>query len=690
MTPAYVYKFLSVFGVSLYNAFRITPVIFGLLTIAFFYLALLRIYDEKKAFFASLFLAVSFGHVFRSMANYYRGDNYMLFWYSVALFGIACAFHMKEKLGYKRLVFYIVPALASGLASAFWSAYYPIFIFLLANSVFLAAGAFLLERDEYMVDSLSLALSTALGVLVANSLGAKFGYGMLGYDRWLGKKVAEKLALEFGSIKDVYLLVHLKYLLPLSLAFVILLLILGKFIKNRKVRIGVLAGLAVLGIFILFYRFEALKELSTGFGIFREAPIQETQPSSFDDLWKAFSISLFLTPLFFLRFHPERAKVQDFLLLGLVAPNLYMIKTWTRFLFIGSMGMALMAGVGLVELYELLNHRLDERKALALGIGALVLLPAVNGGFSLKEVYSLSPYMDEAWENALTWLRENSNENDIVLAWWDYGHFVTYYARRSPVAQGSPNTDVALYYLSKLNENWAVNLGVDYVIVSYYDFLKFGAIVETAKRHPKYNVSERYGLIILPLTSTLGALVFQRGSYRIVAKPGETWNVMVNVGGQAIMPRELYVEYQGKVVRPNLTASNTNTYLYINLDYKYAMFMNEEAFNTTLVRLFIKPGEPYETVYSDGGIVKILKLKHPNVAVRETNGTTVFRFENATGTGLGIWGFLDNGTLVFEKWYNVEGLKEFKLPDNLNGSVVVHYTYVQKKKVLDRGIFRVP
>jgi len=620
------------------------------------------------------------------MANYYRGDNYMLFWYSIALLGVAYAFYMREKLGYKRLVFYLIPTFASGFASIFWQAYYPIFIFLLANAIFLAAGAFILDEKENLLDALALALSTLLGAFIANSLGGKFGYGMLGYDQ-MGKKVAEKLLLEFGTIKDAYLLVHVKYLVPLSIAFIVLLFLLSKFVKDKKARIGVLIGLVVLGAFVLFYRFDALKDLSTGFGIFREAPIQETQPSSFNDLWKAFSISLFLTPLFFLRFYPNRTSISDFLVLGLIVPSLYMIKTWTRFLFIGSAAIALMAGIGVVELYEILKPHLNERKVSALGIGLLVLLPAVNGGFSIKETYSLTPYANEYWEDALTWLRDNSNENDIVLAWWDYGHLVTYYARRSPVAQGSPNSAVALYYLGKLNENWAMSLGVDYVIVSYYDFLKFGAIIETADRHPKYNITEKYGLVVLPLTSTIGALVFQRGDYKIIAKPGKTWNVIANIKGQAIAPKELYVEYKGQIVRPNLSISNTNTYLYINLDYKYAIFMNEEAFNTTLAKLFIRAEEPYELVYSDGGVVKILRLNHPNVKVEKDGEKVILRFENATGTGLGIWGFLDNGTLVFKKWYNVKSKNEFELPEEVNGTVI-RYAYAVGKKIVDRGIFR--
>ena len=273
MAPAYLFKVLSVFGVSLYNAFRVTPVIFGVLTVILFYLALLRLYDKKRAFFGAFFLAVSFGHIFRSMAGYYRGDNYMLFWYSVALLGVAYALSTKERLSYRRFAFYLLPVLASGFASIFWQAYYSIFVFLLSNALFLVAGAFILNERQNLLDGLALTLSTLLGALLANSLGGKFGYGMLGHNRWISKKVAEELLLNFGTIKDAYLLVHVKYLVPLALAFIILVFVLGKYIKDTKVRLGVLIVLALLGTLVLFHRFEALKELSTGFGIFNEAPI---------------------------------------------------------------------------------------------------------------------------------------------------------------------------------------------------------------------------------------------------------------------------------------------------------------------------------------------------------------------------------------------------------------------------------
>ena len=99
--------------------------------------------------------------------------------------------------------------------------------------------------------------------------------------------------------------------------------------------------------------------------------------------------------------------------------------------------------------------------------------------------------------------------------------------------------------------------------------------------------------------------------------------------------------------------------------------------------------EGYTPFYSDGGLMKVFRFRHPNVAVTAENSSVILKFENATGTGIGIFRYLDNGTLVFKKWYGVKGKDEFLLLDDLNGSVAIRYTYVQKKTVLDRDVFRI-
>ncbi|WP_457754606.1 oligosaccharyl transferase, STT3 subunit [Thermococcus sp.] len=688
LAPYYVYKFLLVFGVSLYDAFRITSVIFGVLTIIFFYLAMLNFYGKREAFFSAFFLSVMFGHISRSMANYYRGDNYMLFWYSVALFGISLAikYANMEEWKYRRFALYLILAFASGLAAIFWQAYYPIFVFLLGNAILLAFGAFILGKDKYLVDFAVLTLSTAFGALLANYLGDYFGYGMLGGNRWLAKKTSEKLGIELGAIKDVYLAVHLKYLVPLALAGIFALFFLSRIIKEKKQRTLIVIILSILGVFVLVMRFKALKDLSSGFGIFKEYPILETQPLTFSDLWVAYNILMFLCPLFVLRFTPKRVKLSDFVLLGVIAPSIYMLYTWTRFLFIGSLAVAAMAGLGLISLYDVLKPKLESKKALVLSVSLLVVIPVISAGLGFERVYAEKPLINDHWVKALTWLKNNSNENDVVLAWWDYGHWVTYYARRSPVAQGGPSKWVALYYLGKVNNNQLMARGVDYVIVSYDTALKFGAILDTASISKKGHF-----LMILPLVSKVGALIFQQGQYTITAKPGKEWSILINTGTVVFSPKEAFLEYKNSITKLNITTKNTaDAYVYLNLNYGYAVLMSEKTFNTTLAKLMFsnKYSKDYQLVYSDGGYIKILKFKHPNVAVEQTENEIIFKFENATGTGLGVFGYLENGTLVLKEWYPVKGKNELILPkDQVNGTVI-KYAYTEGKKIVDRGVFR--
>ncbi|WP_456398468.1 oligosaccharyl transferase, STT3 subunit, partial [Palaeococcus sp. (in: euryarchaeotes)] len=666
MTPVYIYKLLSVFGVSLYNAFRITPVIFGVLTVAFFYLAMLNFYGEREAFFSSFLLAVMFGHAFRSMANYYRGDNYMLFWYSVALFGISLAFkYNEENWKYKRHIFYLIPAFASGLASIFWKAYYPIFVFLLGNALFIALWAFFMDKKRYFLDSALLTLSTALGALLAIKFGDMYGHGML-WNSYLTKKIVGSIGLQLGSIKDLYLLAHIKLFIPLSLFFILFLFGLT-YISNKKIRFAVFGTGLLIGL-LMFFKVggsyaSLLKEASTGFGIFRSAPILETQKSGFGDLFTAYNLVLFLAPFYVLKF--KKPKMADFMTLGLIIPSLIMVYYWTRFLFIGSMAIALMGGVGLVALYDFVIPRFEERKALALSIALLVIIPAFSGALGFERVYQEKPFMNKNWENALRYLGKVSNENDIVLAWWDYGHWVTYYARRSPVAQGSPNRNVARFLLGNLSERWAMNYGVDYIIVSYDTALKFGAILETA------NVSkEGHFLMILPLISRFGTLIFEKEGYKIVARSGEEWQVLVNAEGQVFSPKEAFLEYKNNITKLNLKSEKVgNAYVYMNLNYGYAVLISEKTFNITLAKLMFtnEYAKDYKLIYSDGGYIKIFHFKHPNVVVERNDGEIILKFENATGTSLGLYGYLENGTLVFKKWYSVKDLKEFELPKDING-----------------------
>jgi len=684
MVPIYLHKVLSPLGVSLYDAFRLTPPLFGVLTVLAVYLAVLRLYGRNEAFFSAFILAVSFGHVSRSMAGYYRGDNYMLFWYSIALLGTALGLTWKpRKWKYERLVFYLIPGLATGISAIFWSAYYPIFGFVLSGAILLSIGAFIIEYDEKMLDGLVLTVSTAFGAVMANSLGGFFGYGMLGYDHWLGKKFAEELGIQFGYLKDAFLILYLKYIIPILVLVVLFLFALGRFIKTFKDR------LVVVGIFVLLFiggigYFHAFVQELIG-RIFINAPIVETQRTGINDLWSAYGPVITLVPFFLLSF--RRKKPGDYLVLGLAMVSLPMLLVWSRFLFIGSVAVSIMAGVGLVNLRDFLRAKLNTKKWVSgVLMFVLLLVPIVTAFEGVQHTLSVRPFMNDNWKEALTYLGNHSGLNDVILTWWDEGHWVTYYAMRAPVAQGGPSKWVARYYLGNKTELDLMKLGVDYIIVSLDAISKFGSIIQTAN-------ASGYAMVLLSPVSSgdLDTLAFSSPGYIVLVSPEHRWDVRVGIGDTWGVPRGVFVEMGRTLAEVPLKDTPTiGAYVYINLNYGYAVLMNEKAFNTPLARLMFTNNysSSYRLVYSDGGIVKVFRFVHPNVIVEAGNNSVVLRFENASGTSLGIYGYLDNGTLVFKKWYDVRNKSEFVLPENLNGSVVIRYTYSTKKIVLDRGVFR--
>ncbi|WP_456420714.1 oligosaccharyl transferase, STT3 subunit [Thermococcus sp.] len=681
MTPAFVYKLLHPLGVSLYNAFRLTPVIFGVLTVVFVYGAILILYGKREAFLSAFILAVSFGHVFRSMAGYYRGDNYMLFWYSVALLGMALGLTWKPgRWRYERFAFYIIPGIATGLSAFFWQAYYPIFAFVLANAVLLSIGAFLLEKDAKILDGLAITLSTVLGVLVANWIGGKFGYGMVGYNRWLGKKLAEELGLHFGIVKDAFLLAYLEYAVPLTIGTIIALLIASRWVKGKR-RILIIGGLTILvGLVVIGYYPLAENLLNR---LFPQSPIAETVRATKSDWWEAYGAVGFLIPLFLLRFAPKRVQLGDFLLLGSSLVMVSMALIWTRFLFIGSLSVAILGALGLLALFDELSN--VNRKTYSIALVVVILISGATAYTGINNTLKVKPIVNDNWARALEYLGNHSGINDVVLTWWDEGHWVTYFANRAPVAQGSPSRWVAKYYLGKVSEKNMMSLGVDYVIVSLDAVEKFGAILQTANE-------KGYVMVLLRPEPLPGVLAFSAGVYSVMATPGRAWDVRVRIGNAWGIPVKVFVERGTNVTEIPLKEEPTiDAYVYINLNYGYAVLMNGKAFETPLAKLMFTNEYPssYKPFYSDGGVVKIFRFVHPNVEVVSENGSVVLKFYNATGTSLGVYGYLDNGTLVYKKWFNVKDKGEFVLPTNLNGSVVIRYVYVQKKTVLDRGVFRI-
>lgn len=678
--PYVIYRLGSPLGLSVEGAFKLTPPLFGALTVILLYYLMKELYSRKVASLSSIILAFSFGHVFRSMSNYYRGDNYALFWYALVL--VLMAYGLNERNTRRKSLFYLAAGIAAGLSSAFWSAYYIVLALPLLAAAALAAYS--LFRGNYFTDALLTAGSTWVGALLASALGRVFGFGMFWSENWQGQQLASLTGLNPGILQDVYLALHV--LVPVPLTLLLIGVVWG--IKSKlpeKARKAGTAGVILASVFIfvlLLWRYgETLEILSSGLSSFGGAATAEMSRPGWWDMkmaYHAFLAFLLFYPLSFRDF-----SVRDAFALGVALPLMGLALYWTRFLFIGSLGIAIAAGIGAAELIEL-TEKMNARKAGALIVSFLLLW---GGYHTVKATGDIKPIVDENWVDALTYLRNVSNENDIVLTWWDHGHWVTYFAHRAAVAQGTPSRLVSRFYLGNASKEELLELGVDYVTVSFDTTLKWGSVKSTAG----YS-GEGYVLIpLFPQTVYGDALIFANGNYQMAIRKGSggDWDVLVRAGGSQFVPAEVWIEDNNGLFRANVSGQKAgNAYLYVNLKYGYAALMDGKTFSTPFAKLMFTTEYPkdYRLVYSDGGKVKIFRLVHPNV-VLERSGGLVLRFINATGDRLRVYGYTDSGKRVFYGEYNVSGLEEFKIPNDVRGEVI-RYTYLRGNLILDRGVFR--
>ncbi|ACS32908.1 STT3 domain-containing protein [Thermococcus gammatolerans] len=663
-------------GLSVYGAFKLTPPIFGTLTVLALYYTIKRIHSKEAALLSALILALTFGHIFRSMSNYYRGDNYALFWYSLVL--LFFSFALFEKNLRRKATFYALGGLAGGLSSAFWSAYYIVLVLPLFVALGISAYYFLRGKD--LMDGLLMALSTGIAAVVASLLGRVFGFGMFWVENWQGEKLLKLTGISPGPLQDAYLGLHLLIILPATVLMIALLWVLKSKIPEKARKIGTAGTLTVTVLVFtgLLWRYgNTLEILSAGLSAFGGAATAEMSRPGWWDIKTAYHVLLLFLLLYPLSL--RKPKLCDAFALGSALPLLLLPLYWTRFLFLGSFGLALLGGIGGAEFLKLTKN--DARP---FGILAVAVLLLIGGYHSVKATYEVKPIVDEHWETALKYLEGSSNENDIVLTWWDHGHWVTYFAHRAAVAQGTPSELVSTFYLGKTTKEDLLELGVDYVTVSLDTMLKWGSLKATAGQ------GNGYVLILLPFGEAYGdTVIFRNGNYQVAVRKNEkTWDVLVNAGGAQFIPNETWIEDKNGVYIANVTGKKAgNAYLYVNFNYGYAVLMDGETFRTPFARLMFTNNYPkdYTLVYTDGGMVKIFRLLHPNVALVREEG--ILKFENATGNTLRVYGYTDSGKMVFQRAYNVSGMNEFKIPPEVKG-VVIRYTYLRDNVILDRGVFR--
>jgi len=178
------------------------------------------------------------------------------------------------------------------------------------------------------------------------------------------------------------------------------------------------------------------------------------------------------------------------LILGIV--GVYVSSTFVRLEVFGSVAVIVLASLGLTALTkEFFKNKPETKKP----IGKLIKLPYVAGIIILLiipmifpvggNVFALSkvpptilnggtvyPIVTTDWLDSMEWIKNNTSEDAVIAAWWDYGYWIQTKAERASLADNSTiHTSIienmAKMFLANPTDAWiSLNeMQADYVVI---------------------------------------------------------------------------------------------------------------------------------------------------------------------------------------------------------------------------------
>jgi len=178
------------------------------------------------------------------------------------------------------------------------------------------------------------------------------------------------------------------------------------------------------------------------------------------------------------------------LILGIV--GVYVSSTFVRLEVFGSVAVIVLASLGLTALTkEFFKNKPQAKKPIgkliklsyAVGIIILLIIPMifpVSGSvFAISKVPptilnggTVFPIISTDWLDSMEWIKNNTSEDAVIAAWWDYGYWIQTKAERASLADNSTIhtniiENIAKMLLNNPDDAWiSLNkMQADYVLV---------------------------------------------------------------------------------------------------------------------------------------------------------------------------------------------------------------------------------
>jgi dolichyl-diphosphooligosaccharide---protein glycosyltransferase len=484
VTAAYLYK---IFGgnSSVLDFTIIFPVVIGSLTTIVVFALVRSLGGTTAGLFAALLIAFTPAIIQRGNMGWFKSEPLGLFLGLLALYLLISAMKHKPRIA---IVKAIAGGLLLGLANASWGG---IQYFSIPISLFFFAVTFL--RNDIKVPLIVAIVFTVSAVLAAGMSprpGLSFVFGLPG------------IALIGGTI----FLIASSIVRKLSSS--------NTFMRNNWILIGgffaIAVGIILSGSFYVssFRYLNAINPFLSS-----QIPLVESVAEHFTptlvEYFTDYSILIMFAGFGALMAFRRRNDMSIFaLIIGIT--GVYVSATFARLLVFSSIGIILLAGLGLYEITRtIINYKAIEpshkkkRKAegektsqmdrpikivYAVIVVILISIPVLDNGVLYPQNSNWLSSADippsianggtgfrvktNDWINALNWMSTNTSSNSVITSWWDYGYWITTLGNRTSLADNATINQTRIATIAKMfmdqTDNGlkiAQDLKSDYIVV---------------------------------------------------------------------------------------------------------------------------------------------------------------------------------------------------------------------------------
>jgi dolichyl-diphosphooligosaccharide--protein glycosyltransferase len=486
ITAAYLYK---IFGgnSSILDFTILLPVVVGSLTTIVVFALVRSLGGTTAGLFSALLIAFTPAIIQRGNLGWFKSEPLGLFFALLALYLLISALKHKPKIA---IVKAIVGGLLLGLANASWGG---IQYFSIPISLYFFAVSFL--RNDIKVPLIVAILFTVATILSAGLSprpGVSFVFGLPG------------IALIGGTI----FLIISSIVRKLSSS--------NTFLRNNWILLGAFFAIGIGIILSGSFHGSSFRYLNAvNPFLSSQNPLVESVAEHFTptlvEYFTDYSILIMFAGFGALMAFRHRNDMSIFsLIIGITA--VYVSATFARLLVFSSIGIILLAGLGLYEITSsIINYKASseishkkkkrtEREKIShmdksikivysIILVILISIPVLdNGGILFPQNSNWLSSADippsianggtgfrvktDDWISALDWMSANTSSNSVIASWWDYGYWITTLGNRTSLADNATINQTRIASIAKMfmdqTENGlkvAKDLKSDYIVV---------------------------------------------------------------------------------------------------------------------------------------------------------------------------------------------------------------------------------